>query len=80
MRSVAGAVDGLGDAQQAQDLALQVGEFDVEHLDGVADLGKTVTLRKAEQAKHLLGDGAPALAVLGVQGQFVDCLALHRQA
>ncbi|MBP8163532.1 MAG: hypothetical protein KAX89_08140 [Propionivibrio sp.] len=48
-----GAVDGPGDAEQAKDLALQVGELHVEDLDGFAGVHEAVALREAEQAMHL---------------------------
>jgi hypothetical protein len=51
--SGAGAVSGLGDAQQAEELALQVGEFEVEELDGLAGLGETVALGESEQTQNL---------------------------
>lgn len=73
-------VDGPGDAEQAKDLALQVGELHVEDLDGFAGVHEAVALREAEQAKHLLGGRSPARAVLGVQGQLFEALALHRAA
>jgi hypothetical protein len=39
-----------------------------------------VALREAEQAQYLLSGGPTALALLGIERQFVDGLALHRQA
>jgi hypothetical protein len=44
------AVGRLGNGQQAEDLALQIGELGVEQLHGMAGLRQPVALGEAEQA------------------------------
>jgi len=55
-------------AEEGEKLALQLGQLQVEELDGAAVLEQMVALGQAEQAQHLLGGGVRALALLGVDG------------
>ena len=55
-------------AEEGEKLALQLGQLQVEELDGAAVLEQVVALGQAEQAQHLLGGGVRALALLGVDG------------
>ena len=70
----------LGYAQQAEDLALEFGQFRIEDLDGAPSRSQGMALGQAEQAQDLLGGGSLALALLRVERKLGDGLPLHRQA
>jgi len=58
----------LWDAKEGKHPALQLGQLQVEDLDGAPVLEQMVALGQTEQAQHLLGGGVRALALLGVDG------------
>ena len=61
-------------------MTLQVGELDVEDLNGVAVLDQLVALGETEEPQDLLGGWMRALPLLGVQGEFDYLLPCHGQA
>ncbi|MCK7492929.1 MAG: hypothetical protein MZW92_16530 [Comamonadaceae bacterium] len=62
-----------GTPSRREHLALQVGELGVEDLDGVAVMEQRMALGEAEQAQDLLGGGATALSLLGVDAAAPRC-------
>src|SRR5262249_23511595 len=72
--------DVFRDAEQGESLALQIRKLDVEDLNGVAVVHELVPLGEAEQTQDLFRGGSRAVALLGIERQFADVIALHGKA
>ena len=70
----------LWDAKQREDLALELGELDVEDLHDLAVVHELVPLGESEQTQDLFRGRARAVALLGIERQFGNVLALHGKA
>jgi hypothetical protein len=71
---------GSGHSQQAQHLALQVGELGREDANCLNAGEHVDALGRAEQSQDVLGGGMPVGAGLGLERQLVDLGDLHELA
>src|SRR6516162_312188 len=63
--------------EQREHLALELGELEVEDLQGLAVLHELVPRGQAEETQDLFGGRALAVALLRVERQLTNLLALH---
>ena len=61
-------------------MALQVGEVGMEDLDGATFGEQRMPFGDAEQSQDLFCGGVLAKTLLGVEREFLDLVALHREA
>ena len=69
----------LRNAQEGEHLALKVGELGREDLYRASVLDQLVSFGEGEQPQDLFGGRPCALALLRVEGKFLDVLPVHGQ-
>jgi hypothetical protein len=70
-------IDGRRDAEEAEELGLECGEFWTEEFHLPSGPVETVALQETEQPQNLFGRGSFGLAFFGIEGQLLDLVPGH---
>ena len=72
------AVGGRVEGEEAEEAALEVGQFGDQHLRAALAIGECVTLDTGKQVDHAASGWTATRAALGIERQRVDLFVLHR--